>query len=318
MIELTQPIPNLNDLPPAPAGKSGWPWTVASTQLPSATPGGRSWPRITVVTPSYNQADFIEATIRSVLLQGYPELEYIIIDGGSTDGSREIIDCYRPWLSYAVSEPDDGQYAAINKGFAQSTGSILSWLNSDDMYMPNGFWAVGGAFADLSGKVTWVTGIPAMTDRYGNLATVLPRPRLSQLLLRIGAYDGVTLNFIQQEGTFWSRALWERAGAHLDSTFDLAADYDLWCRFADHAPLYGVSAVLAAFRRHAHQKTGHSMLAYTRQMERCRAGRKWGSTERHWLARGLKRRLARLIYRLGRDENLVVYSPSDLRWEIIP
>jgi GT2 family glycosyltransferase len=129
--------PRLSDLPPAPAGKNGWPWTVESTGVPDKMPDGRPWPRISIVTPSYNQGRFIEECIRSVLLQGYPSLEYIIIDGGSTDETVEIIKKYEPWLTYWESEPDRGQSHAINKGLAKSTGQLFNWHNSDDVLVPD-------------------------------------------------------------------------------------------------------------------------------------------------------------------------------------
>ncbi|GAI34604.1 unnamed protein product, partial [marine sediment metagenome] len=128
--------PTLTHLPPPPAGKTGWPWIEESPQLPDTLPDGSLWPRVSIITPSYNQGQFIEETIRSVLLQGYANLEYIIMDGGSTDDSVEIIRKYEPWLTYWVSEPDRGQAHAIDKGFARSTGEILAWLNSDDTYLP--------------------------------------------------------------------------------------------------------------------------------------------------------------------------------------
>jgi glycosyltransferase involved in cell wall biosynthesis len=309
--------PTLEELPPPPRGKTGWPWTAESARVPQRTPAGHDWPRITIVTPAYNQADFIEATIRSVLLQGYPNLEYLVMDGGSSDGSREIIDTYRPWLSYAVSEPDGGQYAAINKGFDMSTGSVMTWLNSDDMLALNSLLAVGGIFADLGQTVHWITGVPAMWDRDGNLGLVLPRPKLNRRSLRLGAYDGVTLHFIQQEGSYWSRDLWKRAGGRLDTSLSFAADYELWCRFADHADLYGAAVLLAGFRKHPQQKTATSMLRYIDEMRLCRLRRRWAGTERHWLTRGIKRRFARLLYTVERDRNLVMYDLDALRWTIL-
>jgi hypothetical protein len=155
-----------------------------------------------------------------------------------------------------------------------------------------------------------------MWDQDGNLGPVLSLPKLSRTLFRSGAYDGLTLNFLQQESTFWARELWNRSGARLDTSLTLAADYELWCRLADHAEPFGVSAVLAGSRRHPAQRTAHSMLAYLAEMEACRAARPWGSTERSWLARGLKRRLARLLYRVSPERNVVLYDPSAFRWRI--
>src|SRR6476620_5462323 len=125
--------PDLQELPPPPPGKTGWPWTEASASLPDARPDGIPWPRISIVTPSFNQAQFLEATLRSVLLQGYPDLEYFVLDGKSNDGSVEIIKKYAPWLAYWVSERDGGQSAAINRGLTMSSGLLTTWINSDDM-----------------------------------------------------------------------------------------------------------------------------------------------------------------------------------------
>lgn len=124
----------LKDLPTSPEGKIGWPWTEQPEPLPNKMPDGCEWPRISIVTPSYNYGQFIEETIRSVLLQGYPNLEYIIIDADSTDDSVEIIRKYEQYLAYWISEADDGQTDAINKGYQQCTGEIFVWLNADDTY----------------------------------------------------------------------------------------------------------------------------------------------------------------------------------------
>jgi len=127
--------PNLSDLPKPPKGKTGWPWTDETEQLPVKMSDGSDWPKISIVTSNYNYGHFIEETIRSVLLQGYPNLEYIIVDGGSTDNSVEIIKKYEPWLTYWVSEKDNGQASAINKGFSNASGEIYSWINSDDLLL---------------------------------------------------------------------------------------------------------------------------------------------------------------------------------------
>jgi glycosyltransferase involved in cell wall biosynthesis len=129
--------PTLKDLPSPPLSKSGWPWTEESWRLPDTTQDGRPWPKISIVTPSYNQGRFIEEAIRSVLLQGYPDLEYIIIDGGSTDETIDVIKKYEPWLTYWESEPDRGQSHAINKGLEKSTGKLFNWHNSDDVLVPD-------------------------------------------------------------------------------------------------------------------------------------------------------------------------------------
>src|SRR6476646_3760457 len=117
----------VEDLPLPPPDKTGWPWTEQAEPLPKYTPYDFKWPRISVVTPSYNQSQFLEETIRSVLLQGYPDMEYIIIDGGSTDNSIEIIKKYEKFLAHWVSEPDRGQSHAINKGFKECTGEYIAW-----------------------------------------------------------------------------------------------------------------------------------------------------------------------------------------------
>ncbi len=156
----------LKDLSPAPPDKLGWPWNEENQPLPERMADGSEWPKISIITPSYNYGRFIEETIRSVLLQGYPNLEYIIIDGGSTDETVNIIKKYEKCLTYWVSEPDKGQTDAINKGYERCTGNIFAWLNADDAYAtPNclksvaefymqGYKLISGEFCpvDLNGN----------------------------------------------------------------------------------------------------------------------------------------------------------------------
>ena len=138
---------NINIFPQPPSNKCGWPWTEQSNPMPETMPDGKPWPMISIVTPSFNQGQFLEETIRSVLLQNYPNLEYIIMDGGSTDNSIEIIKKYEQYLTFWVSEKDNGQADAIYRGFEISNGKILAYINSDDYYLPGAFHKAAEIFS---------------------------------------------------------------------------------------------------------------------------------------------------------------------------
>ncbi len=163
----------LSDLPAPPPGRTGWPWTEQSPPLPPQQTNGQPWPRLSVVTPSYNQAEFLEATIRSVLLQGYPHLEYFIIDGGSTDGSLAIVERYSPWLAGWVSERDRGQSQALNKGFERATGDLVGWQNSDDTYAPGAFASAARALLACP-TAGAIYGYVNHIDAAGNLIAAYP------------------------------------------------------------------------------------------------------------------------------------------------
>jgi glycosyltransferase involved in cell wall biosynthesis len=226
--------PSLSMLPAPPPGKSGWPWTESTDPVPERMPDGRPWPRISVVTPSFNQASFLEATLRSVLLQGYPNLEYLVFDGGSADGSVTILRQYGPWLAGWISEADRGQSDAVNKGFARATGEIFGWLNSDDLYQPGALAHVGRHFT-AAPECALLYGRGSTIDESGN--TIAPcdwiRPFDRSLLL--------TFNFMLQPATFWRRSLWQRAG-ELDVASEWAMDWEWLIRATalgrvDHLPV---------------------------------------------------------------------------------
>jgi glycosyltransferase involved in cell wall biosynthesis len=181
-------------------------------------PDGREWPRATIVTPSFNHAPFLEATLRSVLLQGYPNLEYIVVDGGSHDGSVEILRRYEPWLESWVSELDRGQSDAINKGFRRAGGEILGWLNSDDLYEPNALGRVARFFAArphcdlLYGRGSYID-----EDERKTADVDWIRPFNRRLFL--------AANFILQPAAFWRRRLWEQVG-ELDPSCHWTMDWE--------------------------------------------------------------------------------------------
>ena len=207
----------LTDLPPPPVGKEGWPWTEASNPLPPSTLEGRNWPRISIVTPSYNQGEYLEETIRSVLLQGYPNLEYIIIDGGSTDHSVEIIKKYEPWLSYWISEPDKGQAHALNKGFAFASGDIYAYLNSDDLFLKQTLERVAEAFGRLLKTPLIISFTGIMFGEGTAESEILPQtdPQLETWI------SSSTSLF--QPSTFWTRKVHEKVGGFRE---DLHACFD--------------------------------------------------------------------------------------------
>lgn len=202
------------------------------------------YPKISIVTVNYNNDQFLEETIKSVLNQNYPNLEYIIIDGGSTDGSVEVIKRYESKLSYWVSEKDEGQYFAVQKGFDKSTGEIMAWINSDDLFVPFSFFAVAEIFNTYP-KISWLMGIPREFNEQGVMMSRITLPWGRWSKYRYYTFD---FQFIQQESTFWRRELWAKAGSKIDTTFKYAADMELWTRFFRHAELHTTIATLAGFR----------------------------------------------------------------------
>jgi glycosyltransferase involved in cell wall biosynthesis len=161
-------------------------------------------PRITIVTPSYNQGQYLEATIQSVLGQGYPDLEYIIMDGGSTDESVTVIKKYEKYLAYWVSAPDGGQAAAVNAGFGRATGGILAWLNSDDTYLPDALRRAAETLDD--GKPDLVFG-NCMYFIQESGQVILTNVGIAQQ-----AYDLPTCDYLSQSSTFWTRRAWDLVG----------------------------------------------------------------------------------------------------------
>jgi glycosyltransferase involved in cell wall biosynthesis len=203
-----------------------------------------SLPKISIVVTNLDLADFLEQTLVSILEQHYPDLELIVVDGGSTDHSVEVIRKYEDRIAWWVSEKDAGQYPAIDKGFARATGEVMAWINSDDLYHPHALEAVGEIFSTFP-EVKWLTGFPtALNARStGFCRNSLPWARWSRW--RYYTFD---FQFIQQEATFWRREAWLRAGGRMSEELALAGDLELWARMFRHEDLYTTTAILAGFR----------------------------------------------------------------------
>ena len=237
-------IISISDLPTPSKSLLGFPWTEGSTNFPPQY-FEIDLPKISLVTPSFNQGQFIEETIRSVILQNYPNLEYIIIDGGSTDTTVSIIKKYDKWINCWVSEPDKGQSDAINKGLERVTGDIFNWINSDDLLAPNALWEIAEYF--LKNK-----NIDVLMGRLQNIELNI----LSKVSYRMKYFDNVesTMNFgYMSQPSLFFRLKKIKLLNGIDIRFNYCMDLDLWYRYLS---VYGLSAVtsteqtLAYYRVH--------------------------------------------------------------------
>src|SRR3990172_7098608 len=227
---------------------ANWPWGEESRQLPETLSGGSSLPLISIVTPSFNQGQFIEETIRSVLLQGYPYIEYLIIDGGSTDGSLDIIKKYEPWLAYWVSEPDRGQAHAINKGIKLAKGEILLWLNADDICLQGSFETVVNAFQS-NPNCSLVIGQAQIIDSQSNV--------IGELQSHFTTWEDLITNprnSVRQVATFFSHNIFEELGM-IDESLQVAMDTELLIRFTQYHKPFILNEYLTAYRTHSEAKS---------------------------------------------------------------
>lgn len=241
---------SLNDLPDASG--SGWPW-AASPPSPS---DDCEYPKISVVTPSYNQAEFLEATLRSVILQNYPNLEYVVIDGGSSDGSVDVIKKYEPWIDHWVSEPDRGQSHAINKGFAHCSGQLATFINSDDMLEPGALVEHAETYGYEPGTI-YVGNCRIVNAEGSTLRRHTAQVRSLDDLIdipNVWRSQPIQGHIVQMEVLF-PLDLYRRIGG-LERSLDFVMDYVLWGEMLLHGGKIRYTDIdIGIFRQHEAQKT---------------------------------------------------------------
>lgn len=249
---------SLANLPAPPECEVGWPWTEQSEVSKDKMPDGSEWPKISIVTPSYNQGSFLEETIRSVLLQGYPNLEFIIIDGGSSDQTLEIIHKYEPFITYWISEPDEGQAHALNKGFHKATGDLIGWQNSDDFYYPNAF-----AIAALA-----ATTYPKHHVFYGSKDYLnLKEPDVLTADVHMSSFDlekMIPNANMSNQSMFFRQDVFIQ-GNYINQTFDHCMDHEFFWRLIKQGYWFKfIPEIRGCYRLHDNCKGSQSANAYLR------------------------------------------------------
>jgi glycosyltransferase involved in cell wall biosynthesis len=272
----------LAELPAPPAGRTGWPWTEETPPLSATVPEGGPWPTISIVTPSFNQGAYLEETIRSILLQGYPKLEYIVVDGGSTDNSVAMIKKYERWLTYWVSERDHGQADAINKGLARCTGEIFNWINSDDYLLAGALGKIAAAFHETDA----VAGIVLNFNEEGLQDPLVPLKLEAEKLV----FADPTAQW-HQPGVWMRREKVIECGG-IDASYQYSFDWDLTIRYLNLFPRVNyLSDVLVHFRLHPQSKTTSSWKRFME--ERYRILHKLATTAPQFAMRAACRRQIR-------------------------
>lgn len=203
---------------------------------------------ISIVIPTLNQGDMIEDTLLSIIYQNYRNIEIIVMDGGSTDHTLEVVERYRPWIKHLISGPDGGQSQAINKGFSLANGDIYAWINSDDYYLPGAFHAVAATFKHQ--QTSFAVGAGDVITRDHQFLRYIPGMQIDDFAIRNWQHD----RWIMQQSCFWSDSLWSRVGG-VDPNLNLLMDVDLWFRFSRVTSNVIIPQKLAAMRYYPNAKT---------------------------------------------------------------
>lgn len=225
---------------------------VASTSVVSSAGASSQSPRITIVTPALDRDEYLEATLRSVVYQVYPNLEFIVIEDGESQGRQRILEKYREYFDWQSCPPGTELYSALNMAFANSSGEILGWLEPGEMLHTNALAVIGGIFAALP-EAQWITGRPFNFSPSGMPAGIKHLERWSRIRFLAGGNK-----YIHRDTTFWRRSLWDQAGGALATQYGVAGEFEMFVRFFRHARLYSVDALIGGYRTHPgnHSATG--------------------------------------------------------------
>ena len=260
---------------------------------PGANGSNSRLPRITIVTPALGNDDQLEATIRSVIYQDYPHLEYILIEDDTNEKRREITGKYDPHLTRRVCPPNTELCAALNRAFAESHGEIMGWLEPGEMLHVNGLWVIGSVFASFP-EVDWITGRPFLFSPSGLPTGIKHLERWTRLRFLAGGNK-----YIHRDTTFWRRRLWDRAGGALSTAYGLAGEFEMFVRFFRLARLYSVDALIGGFRTHpGYHNPTNSHRRYNQTCDQI-ADRELAGIKGAYAAK-LFRRMTRFIYHVPR------------------
>jgi glycosyltransferase involved in cell wall biosynthesis len=272
---------------------------------------------ISIVTACRNCERYVEKTILSVVGQDYPLLQYIVVDGASTDSTLKIVNKHQDRISKVISEPDSGQYHGIQKGMNLCDGEVMAYLNADDTYYPWTFSVVNEVFMKFP-EVEWIIGQPGYMNAEsqcirisGNAGTAYPRE-----YIRNGWFRSSLAGYLQQESMFWRRSLWEKTGG-LSPDYKYAADFELWTRFAEHTELFSVAVPLALFRkRPGEQKSSLGKIQYDKEVSEICRNRKPPSVLWRSITHG--NQIREYIYRMlvWKKCNVIAYSEKESGWVI--
>jgi glycosyltransferase involved in cell wall biosynthesis len=268
--------------------------------------------RISVVTTTLNAMPYIVDTTRSVLQSTYADLEYLIIDAGSSDGTLEYLRGIQDSRVRLEVIKGSRPYEAVDWGFRHASGDVLAWLNGDDLYYPGTISCVAQLFADFP-DVEWITGLPSFVNAEGQCTMVAGQSSYPKRYIENGWFTEFAFGNLIQESMFWRRSLYEAAGG-LNLSYDLAADFELWTRFAQRTPLVAVSTLLAAFRQHGNNRSLTRATAYLNEVERAKGGHRRMNWFKTWLCRRVVTRHALRLAEWHRTP-WIYFSRTEARWK---